>query len=80
MTLKNLSFASGSAPALEGSYVSDFHYPSSLNDKQISGTHPRISSGCEKKSVILSRSDLGSRTKVGKAILLRSMPGLTTPH
>lgn len=39
--------------------------------------HPKINSGCEKKSVILSKRLLGSSTKVGRAILDRSIPGRT---
>lgn len=44
---------------------------------QISPTHPKMRSGCAKKSVIRSRRDRGSSTKVGSAILLRSIPGRT---
>lgn len=39
--------------------------------------HPKIRSGWEKKSVMRSRSERGSRTNVGSAILVRSMPGRT---
>lgn len=40
-------------------------------------THPKIRSGWEKKSVMRSRSERGSSTNVGSAILVRSMPGRT---
>lgn len=43
-------------------------------------THPKINSGWEKKSVILSKRLLGSSTKVGRAILDKSIPGRTGIH
>lgn len=43
-------------------------------------THPKINSGWEKKSVILSKRLLGSSTKVGRAILDKSIPGRTGVH
>lgn len=38
-------------------------------------TYPKMRSGWDKKSVILSSMLLGSSTKVGKVILERSIPG-----
>lgn len=71
MTFKNLSFGSASSPTLL--LVS---FPTASNSA--SSTHPKINSGCEKKSVIRSSRLRGSNTKVGKAIFERSIPGLTT--
>lgn len=53
---------------------------STCQPRSVLVTYPKIRSGCEKKSVILSNKDRGSRTNVGSAILLKSIPGRTAQH
>lgn len=73
----NRTLGSSSAPALQSETIGRISFPSAARI-ELRCAHPKISSGWEKKSVMRSRRLRGSSTKVGRAILDRSMPGRTT--
>ncbi len=72
-------------PLLRIRLITDPEYPfnqlllslARVSSDQGKETYPKMSSGCEKKSVIRSSRLLGSSTNVGRAIFERSIPGLT---